>query len=344
MPGMVSRSGPFVCCWWLGCFLVLVTVTPLALSQVRGRNASSDPTGTQRQVEGVPERIEIEVVFDPRARLQNGAQWAKMLSDVGFDRASLRQATASDEIGFQQKAFAGRPMLMVTGGIVRDRLVLPGLEARLTQPDLVRQWLAALRQGQLGGPSQEEVAGAIAPEPAAHDQPFGLSDQELVELAEHLSAPVSVSTASLKNSERLEALQRTSPVMLVPSLDTAKALARESNVAMELKGLSVGTALAAFGRPLGLVLVPEKSASGQLHLSLQPSAIPAEYWPVGWPTQLELVDLAPQMGQHVDLDLRGQTMAEACQLVAGQAGVPVLLDRNSLLAGGVDVDQKVSGL
>lgn len=287
-------------------------------------------------------RVEIEVVFDPRAPLRNGAEWAKMLSEAGFDRVVMRKATPNDELGWEKREFAGRSHWTLRAGIVRNRLILPGWEAGQNQRAQIRDWLTewkrkarSLPEG--ANPSVDQFADQ-------GDRPFGLNDRELVDLAEQLAAPVTTSTAGKTGPETWQILQAASPILLVPTPDSAKAMVSPPDVDMELKGLSTGTAMAAFARPLGLVLVPGKSTTGQFQLTLQSAGKPPEYWPIGWPTGQALIDRATSAMRRVDVDLRGQTVAEAFRLLSQRANVPILLDRNSLLAAGRDVDQQLTNV
>lgn len=281
------------------------------------------------------DRIEIEVVFPPPRPPLDGARWAQVLSECGFDRAVLRKATPVDEIQATLGVVAGRQTLQITAGLHQGRLLLPGASFRLNEPEAIRDWVALQKQVR---PASEEMESVANSEVVA----FGLNAIELVELEQQLSKELTESTLRMTQQDRWSTLQSTSSILLIPSRDSALAMVQAEPVSMELRGLSVGTALAAFGRPLGLVLVPGKSSSGQFQLEFQRSDKPDEYWPIGWPTDQPLVELTPGMFRQTTLDLRGQTVAEALQVIAKQSGVPILLDRNSLLKNGIDVDQRTT--
>lgn len=307
------------------------SLKPIASAAAQESSAGRQASAQQDPVT-LPHRIELEVIYDPRSAPRNGGQWAEYLTEAGFDRVVLRRDQVQDRVGVEVREVLGRVTLQVTGALDGDRLQLPNLEIRMGEGKKLNQWLAKLKA---------EGPDALIPKIA-----FGLDAEALVQLNDQMATPVTESTIRLKRSQVIEMLQQTSPILIVPTAASAPALQNEPNMPLELKGLSLGTALAAYLRPLGLVAVPSKRGDAVV-VQIQPSADPPEYWPVGWPIEDDPlnaapVDLTPALFQDNDIDFRGQTVREALRLIQLKTNVPILIDDNTLLRRRIDFDRRVA--
>ncbi len=275
-------------------------------------------------------RVELEVVYNPRVPPRDGGRWAQFLTEAGFDRVVLRSEKATDQVDVQTKKILGKVTLVVTGMLVGDQVVLPKQRFSLRDADAVGGWVRGLKSE---GPRalEEKVA-------------FGLLADELVALSEKLAAAIRNSTTDLKLNPFLGLIQKDGQVIVMPTASSALVMDQESPIAMQLQGLSVGTGLAAYLRPMGLVMVPSRTSSGSIVLQIRPAKEPEEYWPVGWPTDGSLVDRAPRLLEKFEANFQGQTVAEALQLVEIKSGVRILLDHNTLLRRRIDFNKRKATL
>src|SRR5206468_10689851 len=94
-------------------------------------------------------------------------------------------------------------------------------------------------------------------------------------------------------------------------------------LADELEGISSGTALAAILRPLGLVMVPEKSGP-DIRLRIVSSREAKEYWPVGWPLKGNPGETLPELFKFLKVNIGDAPLSEAITAIAGRVKAPVL--------------------
>jgi hypothetical protein len=274
-------------------------------------------------------RVELEISSEPGFPVANARQWTELLSKAGFAAVRIRGGKAGDTLSIQTRGTEATPSYLVSGALTADGQLLL-LKGRFGLNDRARieAWLAKLREGGEEG---------ITVKPAA----FGLLPKQLVAVHEALAVPVAFSTKGKQPREVAKQIADTLSLKFVTDTTGQAALGTGEPVGDELQGLSAGTALAAVLRPLGLVLVPEKSG-GEVRLRIADSQSAKENWPVGWPPKSNPGTTLPGLFKYLDVEVEKTPLDETLAAIGGRLKVPMLIDHNSVARRSIDLAQKVS--
>jgi hypothetical protein len=263
-------------------------------------------------------RVELEVVTETGFPPEDTHQWMAMLGGVTQSSVRIRTARGGDKPEIRQRGSGASATYYVTGVLTRrNSLLLPGGEFRRSDRTGIANWIAKLKEGGEEG---------LYAKPAA----FGLTASQLVEVHEALSARVTTRTQGQKSFDVLTAIARGLPLSFSADASARHAMAAGDVVAEEMNGLSAGTAMAAVLRPLGLVLVPRKQASGQIQLSIMDVRRSSESWPVGWPPEKSPRETFPKLFDFLNVEIEDTPLDQALAAIGGRLEAPLLLDHNSL--------------
>ncbi len=250
-------------------------------------------------------RIEIEVCTEPGYPLTGARHWNEMLGELGLASVRIRGAKPGDEPAIKTSGKEPSLTYRVTGILTADdKLVLP--RGRFTKSDRGRlaAWLEKLKAGGEEG---------VTVKPAA----FGLLPSQLVKVHEALAVPVRFSTAGKPPRDVARQIAEGLALKFISDTTSQKALGTQEPVADELEGLTSGTALAAVLRPLGLVLVPEKSGS-DLRLRITDSRSANEHWPVGWPSKDNPGQTLPELFKFLNVEITDTSLGESLAAIGGR--------------------------
>lgn len=273
-------------------------------------------------------RVELEISTEPGSLGTSAREWTDLLTKAGFSTVRLRGGKAGDSLTVQKRGSDASPTYFVTGALTADNQLLL-LKGRFGLGDRakIEAWLAKIRE------SGEE---GVTIKPAA----FGLLPKQLVAVHEALAVPVAFSTRGKLPRDVAKQIADTLSLKFITDAAGQAALATPEPVADELQGLTAGTALAATLRPLGLVLVPEKTGS-DLRLRISDSQAVKENWPIGWPVKSNPGQTLPGLFKFLDVEVQKTPLAEALAAVAGRLKTPYLIDHNSVARRSIDLNQKV---
>jgi hypothetical protein len=273
-------------------------------------------------------RINLEIATAPDFPPTEIRKWSEMLGQLELGSVRIRGGKEGDVPEIKVLGKEDSPTYQVVGILTDDgRLALPKGRFAFSDRARIEQWFAKLRESGIEG---------VTVKPAA----FGLLPTQLVAVHEALAVPVDVAT---KGQSPRDAAKRIADRLTLKFItDTAgqRALASEEPVADELQGLSSGTALAAILRPLGLVLVPEKSGS-DVRLRIADSRLASEHWPVGWPPKGNPQQTLPDLFKTLNVEIAPIPLAEALPAIQERLKSPMLLDHNSLARHEIDLASKV---
>ena len=272
-------------------------------------------------------RIEIEICTEPGFPITEARAWNELLGELGAASVRIRGAKPADEPAVQTSGKAPSITHHAVGILTADgKLLLPGGRFALADKGRLAAWLDKLKAGGEEG---------VTVKPAA----FGLLPTQLVKVHEALAVPVAFSTAG--RPPRDVAKQIADGLALKFTSDTAsqRALGSTDPVADELQGLSSGTALAAVLRPLGLVLVPEKSGP-DLRLRIADSRSAAEHWPVGWPSKDNPGRTLPELFKFLNVEIADTSLGETLKAIGSRVKAPIVIDYNALARLDVDLAKK----
>lgn len=263
-------------------------------------------------------RVDLELITEPGTPLTSTHEWLAALKDQNLGSVRMRTAQPGEREEIRQRGSESAPTYHVLGVLTpRNTMRVPGAEFRLGDKAALKQWLAKLADG--GPQGLSETTGA-----------FGLTARQLVSVNECLSAPVTFETRGQKPRDALRRLASTVTMSFASDERARQALAGDELIADELKGLSVGTAAAAILRPLGLVLVPQKQAGGEVKLLIADVRQAAVSWPVGWPPQKPPRETLPELFSFLNVEIEDRPLMEAVEAIAGRLKAPLLIDHNSL--------------
>ena len=274
-------------------------------------------------------RVELEIASEPGFPVADGRAWTEMLTKAGFATVRIRGGKPDDKLAIQTRGTEAAPSYLVTGALTADGQ-LQLLKGRFGLGDRakIEAWLAKLRDG-----GQEGIT--VKPEA------FGLLPKQLVAVHEALAVPVGFSTKGKRPRDVARQIADTLSLKFITDTVGQAALASEEPVTDELQGVSAGTALAAVLRPLGLVLVPEKSGS-EIRLRISDSRAAKENWPVGWPVKSNPGTTLPGLFKFLDVEIEQTPLSEAIGAIGGRLKVPLLIDHNSVARKAVDLNMKVN--
>lgn len=270
-------------------------------------------------------QVEFELCTAPGFPPAAAQEWLRALSGLNLDGLRIRAAQGAEKVRIETTGEGRFARHKVTGILVgRDELRLPGGAFTMSDKAKLSQWLEKLKVG--GGESVTAKTAA-----------FGLTGKQLVELHTALAARTPFTTAKRPAVDVVRQLATRIPVPLVVAPDVRGRFADET-VADELEGVSVGTALAAVVRPLGLALTPVVEAA-QVRLVVVDSAAAKEAWPVGWPPQGTPGEIAPELLKFLDVEIDDTPLQETLGVLQQRLELPMLFDHNGLARHGVDLEK-----
>jgi len=276
--------------------------------------------------------VTLELFTEDGVSITGSQQWSQALGQAGLNRSSgvtvrIRKARSGDEGTIVNRGDERSPHYYVTGFIRADnRLHLPNARPiSVRQANSLKEYIANLKA--------DGIEGMAAPKAA-----FGLTPSQLVDLHKQLSRPTTFDTKGLRSGDAMRQLVAGSPYEVEVSAVARTAFRGSSTVVDELKGVSVGTAMAAVLRPLGLVLVPVRPRGGDIKLVITDSRSAPESWPVGWPSEQPALKTMPKLFEFLNAEIDDYKLSDALAAIAPRLEAPLIFDQNSMARHGVDAD------
>lgn len=267
--------------------------------------------------------VSLEMVTDKGTPIGAPQQWLAALRDVGFANIRIREAQLGDRPEVKTLGEGKNANYQVVGILtVQNQLYLLGGRFTMADKAGITAWVAKLKGGGQEG---------LTARPAA----FGLAAKQLVALHESLAGPVGIPTKGQKAGAIITQLQRTSKQPIAVDPLAQKALTSEELIGDELKEVSLGTGLAAILRPLGLVLLPKKSATG-IDLVIVDFRSTEESWPVGWPPEKDTKELLPKLTEFLTVEIDQTPLTDALGALSKRLDTPILFDYNGLARQKID--------
>ena len=272
-------------------------------------------------------RIEVELCTEPGFPITGARDWSEMLGELGLASVRIRGIKPADEPAIATTGKDPSLVYRVTGILTADgKLILPKAQFGLRDKGRIAAWFDKLKAGGEEGVTVKPTA-------------FGLLPTQLVQVHEALAVPVTFSTAGKSPREAAKEIADGLSLKFVSDTASQRALATEEPIADELKGLTSGTALAAILRPLGLVLVPEKSGS-TVRLRITDSRSAKEHWPVGWPAKDNPGQTLPELFKYLNVEVADTSLGETLKAIGGRVKAPLVIDYNALARLDIDLATK----
>ncbi len=271
--------------------------------------------------------IDLELATEAGAPPSIAQQWLQALKDAPVESLRIRsqrgdeRPETSDAVGGRIKVFG----LVTASGT----LVVPGAKFALAEHRRFRAWLEKIRAG-------ERPAGPAGSPSSRMDAdgkpiPFGLTVEQIVKVYQALEPAVPFETKGRRPAEVARSIRELVALETPAAPGVREAFAQDETVLDDLRGVSAGTALAAVCRPLGVAITP-RFEDNTLKLGLVPArGLPADsVWPVGWPSDKALGELAPSLLKFLDVEIADTPFADVIEALRPRIKLPVLYDHNGL--------------
>lgn len=268
--------------------------------------------------------IELEVAAEGDAPFGAIQEWNKVLATMDLARVRLRGANGSDEPKVDVQVLSGQKHYTVVGLLNRnDELVLPG--GRFGQGDRtqLKRYFEEL-------PKRQSDAGK-------EDVRFGLTQEQFARVFDELSKPVEIPTLDGSPHELLAALTKDVPFPVEGDIAMKAHLRDAAPFRAQMKGLSVGTTLAAMLRGAGLQFAPDTLGHEPLTLRVVPLDPAVESWPVGWAPPRGPRLTAPAMYEFRNIEISNFTLAAALDALQPFMKAPIVIDQHVVAARGIDL-------
>ncbi len=268
-----------------------------------------------------PVVIELELFTEPGFSPLEVQKWYRLLTRLGVRRLRIGPGGPVAAVKVSRSQVGSVQVVRVQGRLTaQGRMVVPGESFSRSEAGRIARWLQSLRQP----PQKRTPAG-----------PFGLSESELALLRQRLQGTVDFSTQGQKRSQVWAQLGRLCPLQVVEPPGMAPLLDEQGGpVQVELKGLSVGTAMACLLRPAGLVLTVEK-LPGQFRLVVRRPEQVQHIWPVGLKVRGLRGKRFDPLFRPLQINVaQGTTLQAVVEAFQKRLQMPVLVDHLALAAHG----------
>ncbi len=173
----------------------------------------------------------------------------------------------------------------------------------------------------------------------AEKKAFGLTSEQLVGVSQEFMAVVESSTKGVATGSAVKEMLGQLKVPVAFDAAARRALAGGTKVNDELQGLSIGTAISAAIRPLGLILVPKREQGKTLVIQIVDSQSSKENWPVGWPIEKPLDQIAPKLFDKLNnVEIRGFALQSILDRFETRMEVPFIYDQNTMAREGIELE------
>lgn len=280
--------------------------------------------GSGSLIEAAPP-VSFELATDAGFPMSGAQRWIDALKDLDQNGLRIRSGRPGEATSVTNRGTETSPSYHVLGILTaNNQLALPNAKFSLNDRAGIAQWIAKLKEGGVQGLTATKAA-------------FGLTAEELVAFDASLAEPIEFETKGMRSGDVARKLVQMVGMQTSVTNDARRAFARNEAVLDELQGLSVGTALAATLRPLGLVLSPNKPRGGPVQLVISDVREVTESWPIGWPPQATPKQVAPKLYEYLTVEIKETALSEAITAIQGRVETPFLFDHNGIARQRIDI-------
>ena len=280
---------------------------------------------------GVVTTVTVELLTTRDRANQRIHDWVDVLGKQDVI-VTTRNGAPDDKLGVFESREGGalRKVKIVASLDEKSRMVLPDQVFALDDLTRISNWIKDLRQfGAQGNPDGQKA--------------WGLTQDQLDALLEILRKPVTNEIKEKSVSQAVSQIELPVRYQLTYSAAATKRLkerGEQSIVRQELSGVSQGTALAVLLSEQGLGFRPRRQPDGRIELTIETVGESKELWPIGWPRQVDLPQLAPSLFKIQQMEIaEEQPLDELLDAVAEKIKLPVLYDYAGLAAKDIDLSQ-----
>ncbi|MEZ6093572.1 MAG: hypothetical protein R3C03_04945 [Pirellulaceae bacterium] len=221
---------------------------------------------------GQTRTVSVEIVVGDLERLGVEQDIMSALEKSGADNVRVSRGGGSVAIGVEESQAGNGSLIRVKGAFESRTYLFPGAKFQMNDIAGMTAYFKKLK----------DDGATVA---LADKQAFGLTNDQLVALYAVLAAEVAESTTELSLQDFVNQAEEALPLPFVVSPVVRGKIAESGKLFDELKGVSMGTALALALRPYGLVMSPRRLQGQKIELIIAESGEADEFWPVGWPNE-----------------------------------------------------------
>ncbi|MEC9094479.1 MAG: hypothetical protein VX438_17355 [Planctomycetota bacterium] len=269
--------------------------------------------------------LKFQVAYPQSLQVGVAQKWLAHISAAGADGIRL-VVNPDEEIRLVENQFKSKSIINVYAKInAKQQLVVPGGSFSLSDTGELKRWIQKIKNLKSIDSDAKKVA-------------FGLTAKQLVDVYEQLGKPYPKLTRDQKISDVVRTIRAQIGFKIGADQFALDALAEDTKVLEELKGLSCGTVIAAVTRPLGLVMIVGSEGK---QFSLVESKKVDEHWPVGWPLQDRPSKVAPILFEQTEVEVGGIPLNQVLIAIEAKTKVPFIYDQNSMARQGIKM-QKIA--
>lgn len=327
------------CVRGVGVWLVVVAVTGVVFGQAGvPRPRSGKPPGPPGPGIGsaggtaATSDLKTEVVMELLTGNEGvglaAQKWSELLPRLNVG-VTIRRGLAEEELETSQEV-VGRNLrrVKVVGRLERDgTLVFVDRQFKANEADKLAVWVRELT--------------AWGAQGATEGQPmWGLSKEQFGPLYNALQQELMTDVRGQPLLTALEAwkLETIGAVEYSAAAKTVLNRSPAPVVVQMLKGLSRGTALAIVLAEVDLGFAPKRMADGTIRLEIVTRATRKDVWPVGWPPDRAVNQIAPNYFKFTEINIDQLPYQDVVETAGELMGTPVFVDRGGILASGVNLD------
>ncbi len=270
--------------------------------------------------------VTLEIVVGANDEIGIEQKILEKLESIGADNLKISRGNTSTAVGIEELQGTGVISVKVTGVYQNRNLILPGGKFALADASGISAHLQKIRDDG----AQTALADKLA---------FGMTSEQLVALNETLSVPLTNSTSEWSVANLIAVAEKKTSNRFLISKDVAAIVEQAGVISDELKGVSTGTALAITLRPHGLVLMPRRLQGQAIEIQIVKAADAKEFWPIGWPNEGLLKEVAPSLLERLDVEIRDFKLGDTLKALQMRVNIPIYVDRNSLAEKEIELNE-----
>ncbi len=307
-------------------WLALLSSGPGVLAQLPETPAADEAT-SEREPDPMPLDVKVLMEASPKYSLM-AQSWTRVFQDVGYG-VVFDSGRTTDRTGIEDVTFRNRRSVRVVGELDSSGAIHFGDRTfRQTEPKELKLFLQQLARYGAKGPPQDSPT-------------WGLTDDQFKVVVQTLSAPVTAPIPLSSPVEAVEALQLPQMFQLkyTPAARRRALMSTDSATAIELHGISGGTATAIVLAQFGLGFRPMASPSGGYVLEIDVGDESSNLWPVGWKSTEALTRTVPKIYKSQDVNLEDAEVPPLIELVASRLEIPSFAATHALEAKGIRLSE-----
>lgn len=314
--------------------LVCFTFALLIVSTLSAQDSTRPtPAVARKPGKALETQITVELLTGVEGASFRAQKWTRLMQELDIPLQIRRGFGDENKTGVSEKIIGtSLREVRIVGRIDPDATIhVDQRKFRDSDAAKFREWIKELQTyGTQGAPQGKPI--------------WGLSLKQFEELYAALAPPIDESPLGkpVRDALRELPLPKQFPLLLDESARTALEARPDNTVQTDLKGFSVGLALAIILKEQNLGFYPRRTPEGTVELGVADRQVRDDVWPVGWPPQgdgfEQLPRLIPEFVALADLHTVDEPLEKFMERVQQQINnLPILYDRAALERDHIDL-------